>query len=45
MTWLRDHDRAGKYDPITRQARISDVTQSAVPPSMNAITTMSQSGR
>ena len=31
--------------PITRHASTSEVTQSAVPPAMNAITTMSQAGR
>ena len=31
--------------PSTRHARMSEVTQSAVPPTMNVMTTMSQSGR
>ena len=31
--------------PSTRQAMISDVTDSVVPPAINEITTMSQSGR
>ena len=33
------------FRPSTLHARISDVTQSSVPPSMNVITTMSHSGR
>jgi hypothetical protein len=41
----RGDQRAGRYDPITRQARISEVTHKAVPPSMKVITTMSHSGR
>ena len=42
----RHRHRPGKvHEPITRHARISDVTHSAVPPTMNVITTMSHSGR
>ena len=33
------------FRPITLHARMSDVTQRAVPPTMNVITTMSHSGR
>ena len=36
---------ARSFRPITRHARISEVTHRAVPPAMNAITTMSHSGR
>ena len=45
MTAGRARDRAPSVRPMTLHARISDVTQSAVPPTMNVITTMSHSGR
>jgi hypothetical protein len=36
---------ARAFRPSTRQASTNDVTHNAVPPTMNVMTTMSQSGR
>ena len=41
----REGATARSFRPRTRHARISDVTHNAVPPTMNVMTTMSQSGR